>query len=349
VSRVAIHAGIPRVDYGITELLNASLGNEVAGFEASKWQPYPQRLGKRLSAPTVNKGCKSGFTDVVEADHGLHTIIVDWPADASRHAANWAETVPGQYGWFYISLEGDGRIEIEGLGRARRVGPSCSITVAPPGSTHLWQVRPGVARRGVCIGFHSSYLRRHYPDLLESCDAALGPWLSNSETRLRDLEVPLLPVMTAATSALLSTRLEGQSRHTFVRATTEQLLCLAIAALPDASLGRPALSNRDWQIVQRVRAAIDENLFDPPRIEDLARDFGINRTKLRSGFKHAFGVSASAYLLEQRMRVAYDLLEADRHSVSEVAARVGYSHLCNFTTSFKRRFGRTPSKARYKS
>lgn len=96
--------------------------------------------------------------------------------------------------------------------------------------------------------------------------------------------------------------------------------------------------------MQRVRTIIDENLADPPRLEDLARCFGINRTKLRLGFKGAFGVSASVYLLEQRMRVAFDLLEHKHLSVTEVAARVGYPHLCNFTTSFKKRFGQSPSK-----
>jgi AraC-like DNA-binding protein len=44
------------------------------------------------------------------------------------------------------------------------------------------------------------------------------------------------------------------------------------------------------------------------------------------------------------MRMAFELLEKNTHSVSEVAALVGYDYLCNFTTAFKRRFGQTPSK-----
>jgi AraC-like DNA-binding protein len=344
MSRIAVHSGIPRVNYETSELLAPAIGSEIAGFEASDWQPYPQRQGKRLSAPAVDRTASVGFTDIVEAGDGLHVVITDWPADASRTPATWAETVPEQCGYLYIGLEGDGRLEVEGLGRARRLGPSCSITIAPPGSTFLWRTDPGVARRGVCIPFHARYLRRRYPDLLARCATTLGPWLANEETGLRDFEVPLLPVMTAATAALLSTRLEGQSRLIFVSASAEQLLCLAVAALPGLSSGIPQLSHRDRQIVQRVRTIIDENLTDPPRVEDLARDFGINRTKLRLGFKEVFGVSAAAYLFEQRMRVAFDLLEHDHHSVSEVAARVGYAHLCNFTTSFKRRFGRAPSK-----
>jgi AraC-like DNA-binding protein len=43
------------------------------------------------------------------------------------------------------------------------------------------------------------------------------------------------------------------------------------------------------------------------------------------------------------MRIAFALLEQRLDSVSGVAARVGYTHLCNFTTAFKRRFGQTPS------
>lgn len=333
-----------RIDYEFAQLVNPALGEEVSGFERLPWQPYPQRQGKRLSAPAIGRAALSGFTDIVEADDDLYAIITHWPSNSAQVMANWAETVPEQYGYLYIGLEGDGCIEVEGLGRARQPGPHCSVTIAPPASTHVWRTGPGVARRGACIAFHTRHLRRRYPDLLARCGGTLGPWLNNSETQMRDFEIPLLPLMSAATSALLSSRLEGESRLSFVSATVEQLLCLAMAALAERSASMPGLSARDRQIVQRVRAAMDENLADPPRLEDLAKKFGINRNKLRFGFKALFGTSAAEYLFEQRMRAAFELLECERYSVTEVSARVGYSHLCNFTTAFKRRFGRTPGK-----
>jgi len=339
-------SAIPRVNYGTSDFLRPALGREIQGFEVSAKQPYPYARGQRLSVPSLRRKVDEdeGFTDVVEVADGLHVLITDWPADAARSTAAWAERVPEHHGYLYISLEGDGRLNVEGLGRARRVGPSCSITVAPPESTFVWHTAPGVARRGACILFHARYLRRRFPDLLERCRGTLGPWLANTETELRDIEIPLLPIMTAATAALVSTKLEGHSRHTFVSSTADQLLCLAIASVPNPTEGVMRLSSRDRQLVQRVRSILDENLAEPPRLEDLARTFGINRTKLRSGFKELFGVSAAEYLHEQRMRVAYELLAEKGHSVSDAAASVGYPHVANFSTSFKRRYGRPPSQ-----
>ncbi len=343
MSRVTVHGGITRISYELSELVMPSLGNELAGFEPSCWQPYPPHLGKRLSPPAADTPNRLGFTEIVQAGDGLHAIITDWPAGTSQSAI-WAETVPGQCGYLYIGLEGDGRVEIEGLGKARRPGASCSITVAPPASTQVWRTGPMVARRGVCIVFHARYLHGRYPNLLDRCASSLGPWLGNGEIQLRDFDVPLLPVMQAATAALLSTRLEGHFRFTFVSSTAEQLLCLAIAALAERTSGPARLSPRDRETIQGIRRIFDENLADPPRVEDLARHFGINRNKVRFGFKEIFGTSVADYLIEQRMRVAFDLLEQKHCSVSEVAVQVGYSHLCNFTTAFKRRFGQTPSE-----
>ncbi len=333
----------PRISYDIAELVACQGSDYVAGFKAAHWQPYRNSLGRRMTAPGLDSDLH-GFTEVVQAGDGLHAIITDWRGEPGTRAATWAESVGDQYGYLYIGLEGDGRLEVEGLGGARRRGPSCSLTVAPPGATWLWRTEPGTIRRGVCIAFHGRYLRRRYPDLLTSCGGTLGPWLANRESKLRDFDVPLLPVMSAATAGLLNLKLEGDFRQHFVTVTVEQLLCLAIAALARRPQRPTRLSLRDRKAVEQVRAALDENLASPPTVEQLTRRFGINRNKLSLGFNEIFGLSVSDYLSEQRMRAAYDLLSSDRYTVSEVAASVGYTHLCNFTTAFKRRYGRPPSQ-----
>ncbi len=337
-------AGVPRVDYRTTDLIAPALGQEVTGFRAADWQPYPKHCGRRLSAPARTGAARLGFTDVVEAEDGLHAIITDWPEDPERTEAHWVETLDQPYTYLYIALAGDGRLDVEGHGQARRAGPACFLTIAPRGSRSLWRTAPTVIRRGMCIAIQAHYLRRRCPDLLTPCDSLLGPWLANEETQLRDVEIPLLPLISTATASLLSTHLEGPSRHRLVSATAEQLVCISLGALADLYRA-PRLSHRDRELIQRVRAEIDANLADPPRLEDLARRFGINRTKLRFGFKQVWGVSAARYTLEQRMRVAFGLLE-QRSPVSEVAACVGYPHVSNFTTAFKRRFGRSPSSVR---
>jgi len=342
MSQVTVQGGVPRIAYELSELVVSSLDCELTGFEPSPWQPYPKNRGKRLSAPSVQTPAGHGFTEVVQVAEGLHAMITDWPCGSSQKAI-WAETVPEGYGYLYIGLQGDGRIQLEGLGPARRQGASCALTVAPSGSTQVWRSGPEVIRRGVCIAFHTRYLLQRYPDILVHCWGSLGPWLNNRETALRDFEIPLLPVMQAGTAAILATRLEGEFRHAFVSATTEQLLCLAVASLADRPAVTVRLSARDREILGKVREIIDQSLAYPPKVEALAGRFGINRNKLRFGFKEIFGTSVAEYLHQQRMRTAFEMLERGACSVGDVAAQMGYTHLCNFTTAFRRRFGKTPS------
>ena len=343
LSHFAESAGGLRVHYTIDELISASTGDGVIGFTRAKWQPYQSRAGVRLSAPSLDDCENEGSTEVVQVSDGLHAIITDWRGGPSTVAATWAESVRDQYGYLYICVRGDGRVEVEGLGRARRSGPSCSLTVAPPGATYLWRHAPGSPRRGVCIAFHARYIKRRYPDLLSNCGGTLDRWLAGRETQLRDFEIPLLPVMTAATTGLLNMSLQGEFRQHFVAATVEQLLCLALSALAERPAEHVRLSGRDRQILQSVRAALDESIADRVAIEKLSRRFGINRNKLQFGFKESFGVPVFEYLTEQRMRVAFELLSGGHYSVGEVATRVGYAHCANFATAFRRRFGRTPS------
>lgn len=333
-----------RVNCDLASFVDCQLQPRLAGFRILPWQPYANRPGLRLSAPTLHDADGDGFTEIADAGDGLHAIMTDWRGDAATLTATWAETVPDQYGYLYIGLQGDGRLEVEGLGAARRDGPSCALTVAPPGAIYLWRTQPGIRRRGVSIAFHARVLLQRYPDLARQCGKTLGPWLENRETQMRDFDVPLSPLMAAAAGSLLNMKMEGDFRRTFVCATVEQLLCLALSALAGRGTVASRLSARERATLQLVRASLDANLQQLPSVQQLTRQFGINRTKLAVGFRQLFGVSVSGYVMEQRMRAAYELLADQQRSIAEVAAAVGYTHVCNFATAFKRRYGMPPSR-----
>ena len=153
--------------------------------------------------------------------------------------------------------------------------------------------------------------------------------------------------MSSATIGLLNLSLQGEFRHQFVCSTVEQLLCVALAALveKESREGRPTrLSCMDKEALRQVRKALDDNLADPPSVEQMVRAFGSNRNKLRFGFKALYGLTISDYLHQERMRLAFGLLSSGRPSVTEVSAATGYAHASNFATAFKREFGRTPSE-----
>lgn len=99
---------------------------------------------------------------------------------------------------------------------------------------------------------------------------------------------------------------------------------------------------------REMRRAIDflhENMSEPLRVEDIAREAGLNVRSLQLGFKAAFGMSPMRYLRDIRLDEARYRLSRrqNRESVTEVAYSVGFSHLGRFSQDYRARFGVSPS------
>ena len=99
---------------------------------------------------------------------------------------------------------------------------------------------------------------------------------------------------------------------------------------------------------REMRRALDflhANLCEPIRVEEIAREAGLNVRSLQLGFKSVFGMSPMRYLHDVRLDAArYRLARRyDRESVTEVAYSVGFSHLGRFSQDYRVRFGVSPS------
>ena len=98
---------------------------------------------------------------------------------------------------------------------------------------------------------------------------------------------------------------------------------------------------------REMRRALDflhANMSEPLRVEDIAREAGLNVRSLQLGFKAAFGLSPTRYLKDLRLDAARYLLSRrqNRESVTEVAYSVGFSHLGRFSQDYRARFGVSP-------
>jgi len=108
--------------------------------------------------------------------------------------------------------------------------------------------------------------------------------------------------------------------------------------------GKDGLSSYDQQQINEAALILLRDLADPPRIPELAREVGINASKLKQGFKDIFGQTIGRYLREQRMKRAYQLLGRRASSVSEAAQAVGYTHAGHFARRFKEQYGFFPNE-----
>ncbi len=111
----------------------------------------------------------------------------------------------------------------------------------------------------------------------------------------------------------------------------------------DEAKTRATVVREEGDLVARARARIDEVLFSPLRVPELARHCHTSESTLMRAFRRELGVTPATYARERRLDAALLLLQSGRHRVGEVAERVGYTSFAAFSAAFRRRFGAAPS------
>ena len=99
-------------------------------------------------------------------------------------------------------------------------------------------------------------------------------------------------------------------------------------------------------LVERAIALLEHNLGDPWSVDALAREVASNRNTLTQAFTREYGVGPMGWLRKKRMQSACELLAQSALPVSEIAYRLGYLDVANFSTAFKREIGRSPAHYR---
>lgn len=83
-------------------------------------------------------------------------------------------------------------------------------------------------------------------------------------------------------------------------------------------------------------------------LNNLAKQTNYNRSYLGSTFKRETGISFSKALTNQRLLVAYNLINISNKSISTISHEVGISNLTFFYKKFQEKFGQTPNDIRKK-
>ena len=103
----------------------------------------------------------------------------------------------------------------------------------------------------------------------------------------------------------------------------------------------------DEQNVLKIRKAkeiIISRMSEPPSLQELSNEIGLNLKKLKEGFKQIYGDTVYSFLFHYKMESARKLLESNQFNVNEVGLQVGYSTASHFIAAFKKKFGTTPKK-----
>lgn len=126
----------------------------------------------------------------------------------------------------------------------------------------------------------------------------------------------------------------------------EQVTCMLIALfslLP--SRPTPQVENHTG-IASPVMFWLEEHYQQKFSLDALARDLGKSRSWLSRRFHAETGEPIHVWLNTLRLRKACELLVHGNAPVSEIAARVGFSEVTWFISSFKKGIGETPLRYR---
>ena len=148
-------------------------------------------------------------------------------------------------------------------------------------------------------------------------------------------------------SGLLSSRRDG--REVYYRAadtTQSRLLHEMIEQVMDVACPRWREEAEQVKIIREIHDHLTEHMEQRVTIEELARQYLINPTTLKTVFKEVYGSSLAAHMKEHRMEKAAALLRETDMSVAEIAGQVGYESQSKFTAAFKEQFGLLPTAYR---
>jgi AraC-like DNA-binding protein len=194
------------------------------------------------------------------------------------------------------------------------------------------------------VHYHKELLQSfapHFPML----DRFLGRVELREPASLLETGQFLSPGMTSAIKEMLQYDFIDALAPVFYESKCLELL---IHLLRHVSGLRPSqrFSAFDLECAQQASNLILADLETQFTATELARRVGTNVYTLKIAFRHLFGCSLFRFGEQARMDYARQLLLDGKLNVSEVALRVGYPDVQNFSNAFKRFFNIRPADLR---
>ena len=150
----------------------------------------------------------------------------------------------------------------------------------------------------------------------------------------------------AAAHQIIDCPFRGVAKRLYLQGKVFELMALQVEAITEQE-STLSIANPKRDTITRIHYAAEilrSHLEHPPSQADLAQQVGLGIRTLQKGFKSVFGLTPFAYLTQQRMHLAEQLLRQPNCTVAEVANIVGYANPARFAAAFKRYFGITPSE-----
>jgi len=182
---------------------------------------------------------------------------------------------------------------------------------------------------------------------LFSNEADYIPFLSeDNKDKKYYTESDISPSMAIVLSQLFHYNLNPSIKSLYYKGKGYELLSLYFnrSEDPDAEQCPFLIDEENVLKIRKAKEIILANLAEPPGLQELADQIGLNLKKLKMGFKQIYGDTVYGFLFDYKMDYARRLLDTGSYNVNEVSLKIGYSTGSHFIAAFKKKFGTTPKK-----
>lgn len=299
--------------------------------------------GRTQAVTLVPGGQSQGRREFFSFHPGFYISLGD-----VTHVGGSREIYPvGDFIKLHYRLEGESHVGQAG-GAASQVVKAMSVSTLyqPPGSAKEEVFSPHIRERSLTLCCSRSFLA----DALGMGEAERlrGPFAEFALSTPEAMALSHFP-MSARQSEIAQGLLADERGHAFRGMYVEAKAFELLHDFLSRRFDEPLESLKTRQARERlepVKQYIDAHLLGPLEMQELARRFGFSESRLARSFRQAYGLALFEYVQAERLQQARSLLERGQMSVTQVALSVGYGHVANFSTAFKRHFLITPQAAR---
>lgn len=126
----------------------------------------------------------------------------------------------------------------------------------------------------------------------------------------------------------------------------ELFLFLAGLERSEPASEQRGLSENQVVLAKNVCSYLTEHIEQRITVSELAEQFGVSGSQIKSSFSGVYGTSVHAYMRGQRMQAAGKLLRTTDRTVLDIAGQFGYDNGSKFASAFRSVMGVTPAQYR---
>ena len=135
------------------------------------------------------------------------------------------------------------------------------------------------------------------------------------------------------------------AERTYLQLKALELLML-LDRIPQESGANAYFPSEQTELAHHLRDHLLTNREGYVSLAQLAAEHEMSVSHLQKLFKQVCGVPVYRYIKEYRLEQAAVELVRSRKPITEIAQRAGYDNASKFSESFKKRYGKTPSRYR---